>query len=380
MLTDKQIAQITTEYGLRFEYINVKYLELMGKHIREIGKLTASDVHRLKQMVKTGANVKYINDLISVECKRTTQDLAKLYEKLLEQEYKDVRELYLLSKGVQLPLKLNKELQQHLKSIEKLTKGTFENLSKTTVISKQYRDMIDKAIKGVASGVENYEDMVRDIIRKNPVGARVTYESGYTRRLDSAVRMNVADGIRQHYMGIRNIEGEQFGADGVEISAHALCAPDHIPYQGEQFALGTGKVVDGVVYDSFEGMNDGLNRRIGECNCKHFTMPIILGISGKAYTPEQLREYRNYSEKMVDIDGIKHTRYQCSQIQRQLETKIRYEKDSVIFWRAEGNAEEVKKHEKKIKELQRKYREVSGKSGLQKQYNRAYVPGYQVKG
>lgn len=376
MLSDKQIAQITTEYGLRFEYINVKYLELMGKHIREIGKLTASDVHRLKQMVKTGANVKYINDLISAECKRTTQDLSKLYEKLLEQEYKDVRELYLLSKGVQLPLKLNKELQQHLKSIEKLTQGTFENLSKTTVISKQYRDMVDKAVKGVASGVENYEDMIRDIIRKNPVGARVTYESGYTRRLDSAVRMNVADGIRQHYMGIREIEGEQFGADGVEISAHALCAPDHIPIQGEQFSLGAGKVVDGVVYDSFEEMNDALNRRIGECNCKHFTMPIVLGISGRTYTKEQLQEYRDYSEKPIKIDGISRGRYDWAQEMRKIETKIRQEKGEVIFNRASGFTDEVKKHEKRIKDLQGKYREISSKTGLAKQYNRAYVPGY----
>lgn len=376
MLTDKQISDIATEYGLRFEYINTEYLKLIGKHLKELGTLTPTDVHRLKQMAKTGANIKKINDMIAKECERTTKDLGKLYEKLLEEEYAYAKELYLYAKGIQIPLKLNKELQAHIKAIEKLTEGTFENLSKTTSISKQYRDIIDKAIKGVASGVENYDKMVKDVIKEYDVGARVTYESGYTRRLDSAVRMNVSDGIRQHYMGIRRIMGEQYGADGVEISAHALCAHDHVPIQGQQFALGDGKVVDGVVYDSFEEMNDSLVRSIGECNCKHFTFPILLGISGRAYTDEDLAEYRNYSNESIEIDGIKRGRYDWSQVMRQLETKMRYEKDKVIFYRAAGNGGEVNKAEKKLKELRKKYREVSKKTGLPKEYNRAYVPGY----
>lgn len=378
MLTDKQVSDYATMYGMRFEYINTEYLKLIGKHLKELGTLTPSDVHRLKQMAKTGANIKKINRMIEAESTRTAADLSKLYEKLLKEEYAYAKELYLYSKGIQIPLKLNKELQQHLKSMERLTEGTFENLSKTTVISKQYRDIIDEAIKGVSSGVEDYESMVKDVIKKHDVGARVVYESGYTRRLDSAVRMNVADGIRQHYMGIRLIEGEQFGADGVEISAHALCAHDHIPIQGEQFALGAGKTVDGIVYDSFNELNDSLNRRIGECNCKHYITPIILGISGRAYSRETLENYRSYSEEMVEIDGIKRTRYQCSQLQRQLETKMRYEKDKVVFYRAEGNLTEVERHEKRIKELQKKYREVSDKSGLAKRYEKAYVKGYKA--
>jgi len=388
MLTDKQISTLATEFGVRFEYINTKYLELMGKHIKEIGKLTSTDVHRLKQMAKAGANIKKINQMLAAESSRTVKDLEKLFEKMLEDEYKYAKELYLYSKSVQTPLKLNKELQQHLKSIKKLTKGTFENLSKTTSISKTYRDMIDKAIAVVASGIDDYESISKDAIKasydkamadianRTKLDVRIRYESGYTRRLDSAVRMNISDGIRQHYMGIRQIEGEQFGADGVEISAHALCAHDHIPIQGEQFALGAGKVVDGIVYDSFQEMNDSLVRSIGECNCKHFTMPIILGISGKAYTPEQLQEYRDYSNKPIEIDGIKRGRYDWSQVQRQLETKMRYEKDKVIFYRAAGNGEEVNKAEKRLKDLRKKYREVSEKTGLAKRYDRAYVPGY----
>ena len=30
--------------------------------------------------------------------------------------------------------------------------------------------------------------------------------------------------------------GQRFGSDGVEISAHAISAPDHLPVQGRQFS------------------------------------------------------------------------------------------------------------------------------------------------
>lgn len=36
---------------------------------------------------------------------------------------------------------------------------------------------------------------------------RVKYASGYTRRLDSAVRMNILEGVRQVNLGIRQITG-----------------------------------------------------------------------------------------------------------------------------------------------------------------------------
>lgn len=376
MLTDKEIAKISTEYGLRFEAVNVKYIELVGKHIRQLGKLTPTDIHRLQQLQIMGGNIKEINKMLAKESRLSVKNLSKLYGDMLKDEYAYVKELYIYKKGIQIPLKMNKKLQAHLKSMQRLTAGTFENLSNTTVISKQYQKILSEVIQELQSGVKDYESIVRQVIKKHNPGARVTYQSGLTRRLDSAVRMNVTGGLRQHNIGIRQIMGEQFGADGVEISAHALCAPDHIPIQGEQFAIGAGREVDGVIYDSYEQMNDSLVRHIGEMNCKHYTMPIILGISPPANSPELLQEYKEYSEKEVIIGGKKYTRYECSQLQRELETKMRYKKDNIIFSRSAGASQTVKESERELKKLQAKYRDVSNKSQLAMQYNRAYVPGY----
>ena len=91
------------------------------------------------------------------------------------------------------------------------------------------------------------------------------------------------------------------GPDGVEISAHMLCAEDHLPYQGRQFSL-----------EEFERLNQTLRRPIakGIWNCSHVAEPIVLGISEPAYTEEELAEYRRSSLEQVTIDGKTRSRYQ----------------------------------------------------------------------
>ena len=69
------------------------------------------------------------------------------------------------------------------------------------------------------------------------ISRKVRYASGLTRRLDTAARQNVLDGFRALMQRTRDETGKAFGADGVEISAHMLCAEDHLPYQGRQFSL-----------------------------------------------------------------------------------------------------------------------------------------------
>ena len=81
---------------------------------------------------------------------------------------------------------------------------------------------------------------------------RITYASGRTRRLDSACRMNILEGVRQVNNGIRKEMGNQYGADGVEIDAHGLCAEDHLPYQGKQYTI-----------KAYEKLNNKLKRPIG---------------------------------------------------------------------------------------------------------------------
>lgn len=94
---------------------------------------------------------------------------------------------------------------------------------------------------------------VRDMARSGL--RRVTFESGYSRRLDSKARMNILEGVRRLNSEMMAETGREFGVDGVEISAHGLCAPDHQPVQGRQYSN-----------KDYERLNEALQRPIGTLN------------------------------------------------------------------------------------------------------------------
>lgn len=237
-----------------------------------------------------------------------------------------------------------------------------------------YRDAVDRAVAAVQSGEEDYGSAIRRIMRQagqsglrmRPDGTRVVdYESGYSRRLDSAVRMNVLDGVRHLNQSIMEEVGRQFGANGVEISAHMDCAPDHLPYQGGQYSNA-----------EFEDIQDGLGRPFGEWNCRHSWHPIILGLSSPAYTPEQLQEYRDYSTEEITIGERTKTRYEWKQEMRRMETAVRQQKDTANLAKAAGDDTLRRECQGKIVALNEKYTALAQQIGVKPEYDRGFVQGF----
>ncbi len=97
-----------------------------------------------------------------------------------------------------------------------------------------------------------------------------------------------------------------------KLSAHAPCAPDHLPYQGLQYSKA-----------EYEDLQASLTRPIGEWNCRHVAYPIVLGVSGTANSKEELAEMERYSNEKIEIDGHEYTRYECTQLQRKLDMEMR---------------------------------------------------------
>lgn len=184
-------------------------------------------------------------------------------------------------------------------------------------IDEGYRELVDMAIRGVRSDPKGYAHTIEQAVRKlSRGGLRVRYESGNSRELYAAVSMNVRDGFRRVHQDVRNEQAARFGADGVEVSAHGLCAPDHLPYQGKQFTK-----------KEFQEIQASLKRPIGEgLNCQHSVWGILIGVSAPAWTAEQLEDLRQRSEGPSGVKnkaGRELTRYEFSQWQRARETEVR---------------------------------------------------------
>jgi hypothetical protein len=377
MISEADLTDYAYIVSARFDAINTHYIKLMAKQIKEIGKLSPSNLFRLQQMSKMQQNIDSIEYLLAQETGKTLDELDKVLELSGLSVYKDAYELYVAHNRIQVPFKQNQNMMNYIRSVQSLTHNTFMNMSNTTVIFEPYRNLVDVAIDAVTNGIDSYNNIIRKQLTDSTLqsnlryadeGLKVTYASGLTRRLDSAVRMNVLEGVRQVNNGIREKAGEEFGADGVEVSAHALCARDHIDIQGKQFSK-----------KEFELRNEELRRHISTCNCKHYTFPIILGVSKPTYTDKALKQYKANSEKPVNINGREMTKYQATQAQRNMETAIRKQKDKYIFADTMGDTEMAEKIKNNINQLQSQYNSISQQAGLSPKMDRTYVPGYKGK-
>ena len=352
-MTDSQIDALIEIFQARMQKVADEYLKRIGQQVREIGEIITSDQTRLVQMKKLDANIAYIQREIAYAADASIEDVARIFEAIAEENARFAEAYF--GEGVS-----TETLMQSVRAQLEVTAGEMANLSRTTVVSSIYRDVIDRGIHAAQAGVEDYKGAMRRALREaSAEGLRVKYASGLTRRLDSAVRMNVLDGI--HALNQANMDaiGSAFGADGVEISAHPMCAEDHLPYQGKQYSNA-----------AFAELQDSLPRPIGMWNCRHIAYPILLGISPPAHSAQELEEYRRGSTEQIEINGVTHSRYDWTQVQRAIETEVRYKQDEITLAKAAGDDVLVRDARRKIRELDSYYNKISEAAGTPKRRER----------
>ena len=352
-MTDSQIDALIEIFQARMQKVADEYLKRMGQQVREIGEIIPSDQTRLVQMKKLDANIAYIQREIAYAADASIEDVARIFEAIAQENARFAEAHF--GEGVS-----TETLMQSVRAQLEVTAGEMANLSRTTVVSREYRDVIDRGIQAAQAGVEDYRSAMRRALREaSAEGLRVKFASGLTRRLDSAVRMNVLDGI--HALNQANMDaiGSAFGADGVEISAHPMCAEDHLPYQGKQYSNA-----------EFAELQDSLQRPIGMWNCRHIAHPILLGISPPAHSAQELEEYRRGSTEHIEIDGATHSRYEWTQVQRAIETAVRYKQDEITLAKAAGDDVLVRDARRKIRELDSYYSKISEAAGTPKRRER----------
>ena len=398
MLSDEARELLAERLANRIEKVNTYILRDIASKIDEIGKVTPTNAYKLAQMLKYGGDYnKIINELKRVN-NLNEEEIEEIFDKVAETNYLSQRELYDIKNKGFIPYNKNKELIDQVNALKEITKEAYRNFSNTRVIGytikdkdgnlifqtidETYKDVIDEATLSVLQGKDTFDREARRIIKElGKSGLKtVDYESGRTRRLDSAVRMNIQGGIRDLENNMQLTIGEQTNCDGIEITVHEYPAPDHEPVQGHQFykeefeKLQSGDTdfedVDGEQFKK-------IKRHIGEYNCYHNIFAITVGISKPMYSKEELQEIIDRNHKPIEIDGKTYTKYECSQLQRKLETEIRKQKDIQIMARENPDMKDlVFESQRNIEALKNKYIEISEKAGLKTRLERMQVSGY----
>jgi len=369
-LTDAQIEELLGVFEARMQAISDDYLRKMGEHIAEIGTLWPSDVHRLQQMRRMRRNIADIQRQIARAAGMSVRDVQKVFKHVAAGDVRMAAQVLMKNPALVNDAAVRRIMNAQLRE----TAGRLTNLANTTVVSDAYRRAVDAGVSAVQSGVEDYGSAIRRSLREaGQMGLRirddgshvVDYESGYSRRLDTAVRQNVLDGVRHLNQSIMEEVGRELGADGIEIDAHMLCAEDHLPYQGLQFSNA-----------DFEEIQASLSRPFGEWNCRHSWHPILLGLSEPAYSREELQEMRDYSMEEIEIEGRTKTRYEWSQEMRRCETMVRQQKDVAKLAQAAEDDTLRRQCQKNIVALNDRYKQLADGAGLKPKYKRMFVQGF----
>ena len=376
------------------EDINIEIAKVIAERIKAIGELSPSDVKKLTNAVEyLGADFGKITKLIAKYSNKGQQAVVDTLQSVADESDEFARTFY-SAKGIAAHTHYDDTYLNNLvKAMTNQTAAEFTNLSQTLAykidnrylsLRQMYTHAIDRAIYEVQSGTVDYHTAMRKTVKElatslrqkdssltvDPVTGEVKlhWESGYSRRLDSHVRQNLIDGIKQLQAEMLDYHGELFGSDGVEISAHAISAPDHLPVQGRQLSNEEfEKMQSGLDFEDVKGNKyQGFARPIGQWNCRHVKFPIVIGVSEPVYTDEQLKEFAENSKQ----------KYELTQKQRAMETKLRRLKTERIAVSAAGDELEAKRMQRKINEQQTIYRRFSEKNNLLYDTKRASVEGY----
>lgn len=392
-LSEESLERLSERLVDRIENLNTYMIEKLGNQIVDIGTFTPSQVREILQSVKYGNDLDEIINKIADITEMNVKDIYDIFEEVAKKNQSYAKQFYKYQKANFIPYEQNKALQDQVKSIAKATANEYINMSKTfaymryndsgikeyTKISDIYQKITDEAILSVAQGRGSYDMAMRKAMKEmTSRGLRtVDYSTGYSRRADSSVRMNIMDGIRRLNKELQEQFGKEFGADGVEVSHHKNAAPDHIDtVDGKQFSTRGDATVNGIKYKDYDTINNSLDRHVGELNCYHFTYQIVLGVSEPMYSKEQLEADKKDNENGFEFEGKHYTNYEGTQLQRQIETKIRQYKDRQIGARATDDAEEVYHCQEKIRQLTNKYNDLHKVSGLPTKIDRLRVEGY----
>lgn len=356
-------------------------IAIICARLRAVGQLNPTSAKQLARMAKyQNADLKEIEKVIKKANRMAEKEIDAIFEQAAESSREYAEVLAHTAGGGTYEANVQSLMAAAAREYKNMVLNlpntyAFKTDGKVLSIRQQYIKAVNKAVSAVSTGTLDYNTAIRQTVKqmvdsglrtRQRTGEKVLEwpESGYTRRVDSSVRMNVLEGVRRMNQAVLDDAAEKY-ATGYEISAHDRPAPDHADIQGKQYMRA-----------DYENLNASLARPIGTLNCMHIAFPIIYGVSKPTYTEEQLAAMKRNAEKEYTWKGKTLTGYECTQMQRKYETAIRRAKEQDVAFRQVGNDLDAKRARKRVRELTKEYRSFSDHVGLTAKLDRTAQEGY----
>ena len=397
-ITEKQAELIIERLINRIEQANTYYLKKIGSAIKQIRELTPTQAQQLVQILKYGEDYNDIVNKIAKFTELNVKDIDDIFKSYAKKDLDFSKQFYVYKNIPFEKYEENWALKRQTEALARIVKNEMYNFTRNNVIGYTIKDLdgvvrfkglretynavLDEALLNVGQGKETFDSAMSRIMKELGSSGLKTleYSTGNKIRLDSAIRMHMNARLTELHNENQMLLGEKFGSDGIEISVHENPAPDHAPVQGRQFST---KKENGIRQSEWEKLQSGMTakdstgkkftldhdhkngyRPIGEMNCYHYVFAVLLDANDKEYTEEQLQQIIDNSNEKINFEGKEYTKYECTQLQRRLERKIREQKDILTLAKESGNENLILSTKEKINRYVNKYRNLSYISNL----------------
>lgn len=317
MLSPSEYDRLCDQLITLYDDLDNAIIEDMTRRMMRMGGVTEATKWQAKQLQESGL---LYDDIIAGIARRTDasqNQVRTLFEDAGVQSIRNDNRYYRAA-GLEGIVKMSDSALQTLYAGYVKCNGNLQNLTLTTANTAQtaYINACNLAYMQITSGTMDYSTAIRRAVQSSAgAGSWVLYPSGHRDRLDVAVRRSALTGVGQTVRQISLINANDMGCDLMEITAHAGARPSHAAWQGKIVSLSGRRG-----YLSLNDIGYGTGDGFGGWNCRHDWFPFFEGISEPAYTPRRLAEL---NEPCIEINGQMYTEYEVSQMQRELERRVR---------------------------------------------------------
>ena len=353
------------------------------RRIQKTGKITNTADYQINKLLILGNSTEFIEQEIKKLAGKTDPEIWELYDKVSNWEYVRYEDAYQQINGTFIPLEENEDVQQWAQAVIAQTNDEIENITRSlgmtvdmgngkrafTPLAQYYQKYLDRACLDIVTGSFDYNTVLRRVVKELTASGLKTidYASGYSCRATVAARRSILTGVSQLSARINERIAKDLGTDTYEVTWHAGHRPSH--WWG------------GRVYNRNELVSVcGLGEVAGLCgaNCRHSYLAFVPGYSVRTYTDDQLRELEANEQQTKVYNGKAYTPYQASQAQRQMETKMRAQREKVQLLKEGGaDPDDVMLAKAKYQGMLDQYSVFSQKMGIPQQRERIY---YDLRG
>lgn len=192
--------------------------------ITKNGVITGTAEYRIWKLQELGLHLDKIKDYIKRMTKYTDEEINDIFKQAGIVYYTPTTKLF-IKYGANNTLNLS--TSQYIRDVFsyylRSTKGTVNNLTRTTAISSQKLliDKLDQVHFRVVSGVQSYSEAINEAVKEiGKSDLKVRYASGHKDNLDVVVRRAVVTGVNKCYADLNLIRAKENGYNYVLVSSH----------------------------------------------------------------------------------------------------------------------------------------------------------------